>query len=106
MFAALHIKGFGAKVTEGPVPGWKKFRQLGAAKGAEGADYLSLSGMATTPFLVMHPSYSILLKGLLLSPEKARQSLGYPTFFDPGPGLNFSTLDFKGLITIAAESPL
>ncbi len=41
MFAALAIKGItnGAKVIEGPVPGWKKFGQHGSGNG---------SGSATT----------------------------------------------------------
>jgi uncharacterized protein (DUF608 family) len=39
MFAAISIKGLknGAKVLEGPVPGWKKFGQKEAGNGATGA---------------------------------------------------------------------
>jgi len=39
LFAALYVKGIGAKVLEGPVPAWKKFGQPDNARGAEGADY-------------------------------------------------------------------
>jgi len=39
MFAALYVKGAGAKVLEGPVPDWKKFGLPGASLGAVGADY-------------------------------------------------------------------
>jgi uncharacterized protein (DUF608 family) len=39
MFAALYIKGLGAKVLEGPVPGWKKFGQHSSASGARNKDY-------------------------------------------------------------------
>lgn len=39
MFAALYVKGRGAKVLEGPVPAWKKFGQPGTAMGAENASY-------------------------------------------------------------------
>jgi len=39
MFAAIFVKGAGAKVLEGPVPAWKKFGMPGAAMGAEGEDY-------------------------------------------------------------------
>jgi hypothetical protein len=42
------------------------------------------------------PSYSILLKGFWADPIRSRQSLSYHTFWDPGLGLNFSSLDFKG----------
>jgi hypothetical protein len=42
------------------------------------------------------PSYSILLKGFWLSPEESRKNIKYHSFYDPGLGLNFSTLDFKG----------
>jgi len=39
MFAALFIKGKGAKVLEGPVPDWKKFGQRDDARGGEGTDH-------------------------------------------------------------------
>jgi len=37
MFAAIYIKGSGAKILEGPVPAWKKFGQPGSGNGAAGA---------------------------------------------------------------------
>lgn len=41
MFAAISVKGVenGAKVLEGPVPGWKKFGEPGAGNGASGTSY-------------------------------------------------------------------
>jgi uncharacterized protein (DUF608 family) len=39
VFAALFVKGAGARVLEGPVPAWKKFGQPEAAMGGEGSDY-------------------------------------------------------------------
>ena len=41
MFAAISVKGVenGAKVLEGPVPGWKKFGEPGSGNGASGTSY-------------------------------------------------------------------
>jgi uncharacterized protein (DUF608 family) len=41
MFAAISLKGFenGAKVLEGPVPGWKRFGQPNSGNGSPGATY-------------------------------------------------------------------
>ena len=41
MFAAISVKGVenGAKVLEGPVPGWKKFGEPGSGNGAAGTSY-------------------------------------------------------------------
>jgi len=55
MFAALYVKGKGARVLEGSVPGWKKFGLPGSAMGAEGstyglARYISASFKARFPF--------------------------------------------------------
>lgn len=36
LFAAVYVKGKGAKVLEGPVPGWKKFGLADNARGGEG----------------------------------------------------------------------
>ena len=39
IFAAVYIKGKGAKVLEGPAPNWKKFGQPDNARGGEGKDW-------------------------------------------------------------------
>ncbi|HLN56485.1 MAG TPA: GH116 family glycosyl-hydrolase, partial [Bacteroidales bacterium] len=41
MFAAISVKGVenGAKVLEGPVPGWKRFGQPGSGNGSGGTTY-------------------------------------------------------------------
>ena len=41
------------------------------------------------------PSYSILLKGFWKSPESSRTNLAYHTFWTPGIGINFTTLNFN-----------
>lgn len=39
-------------------------------------------------------SYSVLLKGILLSPEKKRSNVNYHRLYSPGIGLNVATVDF------------
>jgi uncharacterized protein (DUF608 family) len=41
MFAAISVKGFenGAKIVEGPVPGWKRFGEPGSGNGSGGTTY-------------------------------------------------------------------
>ena len=63
MFAAISIKGRpgSARVLEGPVPGWKKFGQLGAAIGAQGTT-LGLARFREAGFLARFPFAEVKLK--------------------------------------------
>jgi len=61
MFAALYLKGKGAKVLEGPVPGWKKFGQHDNARGGEGHDY-GLAHFNKATFFARFPFGEIQLK--------------------------------------------
>jgi uncharacterized protein (DUF608 family) len=63
MFAAISIKGApgSARVLEGPVPGWKKFGQLGAGTGAEGTTF-GLARFRQVSFLARFPFAEVQLK--------------------------------------------
>lgn len=61
MFAALYIKGKGAKVLEGPVPGWKKFGLPRSAMGAEGSTF-GLARYQTASFKARFPFGEVTLR--------------------------------------------
>ncbi len=63
MFAAISVKGLenGAKVLEGPVPGWKKFGDPGSGNGASGTSY-GLPRFEYADFLARFPFGEIHLK--------------------------------------------
>src|SRR5665213_1023657 len=68
MFAALYIKGAGARVLEGPEPNWKKFGQPGSAIGAVGADY-GLARFSTASFKARFPFAEVGLKDKFMPVE-------------------------------------
>jgi len=63
LFAAISIKGMpnSARVLEGPVPGWKKFGQRGAARGAEGTTF-GLARFREASFIARFPFGEVTLK--------------------------------------------
>ncbi len=70
MFAAIALKGVpnSAKVLEGPVPGWKKFGQRNAARGAEGSTY-GLARFREASFLARFPFGEVTLQDKMLPLE-------------------------------------
>jgi len=67
VFAAIAIKGYtnSARVLEGPVPGWKKFGQLGAARGDEGSTF-GLARFRGASFKARFPFGEVTLKDPVL----------------------------------------
>lgn len=70
LFAALYIKGKGAKVLEGPVPGWKRYGQHDNARGGEGKDY-GLAHFKGAMFSARFPFATVTLQDAKL-PVQAR----------------------------------